>query len=139
MCDISKFQDGYKKSSTSALREIQNGQKTSHWIWWVLPTPPYISQGIEIGSSINKKYAIRTDLEVVAFLWDPIIREKYIQLIQAILNQCSRGRSLQSLMANDSVKLNSHIRLFTRVAKRINDVEILGILQLFPVLCECQQ
>jgi len=140
MCDISRFQQGYNKSFSIALREIEQGRKTSHWIWWIFPTSPYLSDtGLEIGSDMNKRYAMRSDLEVVAFLWDPFIREKYIKLIRGVLHQCSRDIPLHQLLGNDIVKFHSHIALFKEVvSNKIRDDEILGLLQMFPILCDCQ-
>jgi hypothetical protein len=36
--------------SQDALREIRAGQKTSHWSWYCIPTPPFIINGVERGT-----------------------------------------------------------------------------------------
>jgi len=54
-----------------AIEEIKNGRKESCWSWFLLPTAPYIVDGVELGSSTNRAYALRGDDAVVAYLTFP--------------------------------------------------------------------
>jgi hypothetical protein len=51
-----------------ALREIREGRKRSCWMWYFLPTPPFVVNGEERGSFQNKQYCIRSANEAKAFL-----------------------------------------------------------------------
>ena len=51
-----------------ALREIQQGQKSSCWMWYIFPTPPWIVNGQERGSGTNAYYSLRTDEQAKAYL-----------------------------------------------------------------------
>lgn len=35
--DANKFLDAQRDSYENALKEINNGRKTSHWIWYIFP------------------------------------------------------------------------------------------------------
>ena len=53
-----------------ALREVaRDGRKKSCWMWYFLPTPPWVgADGQEKGSAQNRRYCIRTTGEARAFL-----------------------------------------------------------------------
>lgn len=52
--NLNRFIDGHKRSFSIAVEEMESGTKLSHWIWFVVPTPPYIVNGVERGSSANQ-------------------------------------------------------------------------------------
>eukprot|EP00439_Symbiodinium_sp_Y106_P082120 s8_g21.t1 len=66
--NIRRFADQQRKHYATALQEVRDGQKRSHWMWYVFPTPPYVQNGAECGSPTNKFYAIRSDEEASAYL-----------------------------------------------------------------------
>lgn len=51
-----------------ALSEIRNGRKSSCWMWYIFPTPPWIVNGREQGSWTNQKYSLRSDAQAEAYL-----------------------------------------------------------------------
>merc|ERR1712232_329365 len=56
--DLRRYTKEQQYGFADALNEIRSGEKTGHWIWYTIPTPPYIVDGIERGSHQNKKYAL---------------------------------------------------------------------------------
>ena len=52
----------------TAYTEIRQGQKRTHWVWFIFPTSPYIVNGIERGSQMNRHFALRSDDAVKAYL-----------------------------------------------------------------------
>eukprot|EP00956_Cyclotella_meneghiniana_P012559 scaffold17859_cov64-Cyclotella_meneghiniana.AAC.1 len=67
----SRFVTNQRVMFTTALSEIRRGEKESCWLWFVLPTAPYVVNGVERGSSINRHFALRGDDAVKAFLTFP--------------------------------------------------------------------
>ena len=37
MYDLDRFLTAQRRDYAAALREIQNGRKRSHWIWYIFP------------------------------------------------------------------------------------------------------
>ena len=35
--DLSRFTEAHKRSYKTALEEIKNGRKTTHWMWYIFP------------------------------------------------------------------------------------------------------
>ena len=74
-----------------ALSELQAGHKASCWSWYVLPTPPFIKHGREVGSGTNRHFAIRSDAEAQAYLADDLLRRNYFEVVSAMDEQLARG------------------------------------------------
>jgi uncharacterized protein (DUF1810 family) len=74
-----------------ALSELQAGHKRSCWSWYVLPTPPFIKNGREVGSGTNRHFAIRSDAEAQAYLADELLRRNYFEVVSAMDEQLARG------------------------------------------------
>eukprot|EP00579_Thalassiosira_antarctica_P000731 CAMPEP_0201874138 /NCGR_PEP_ID=MMETSP0902-20130614/6478_1 /ASSEMBLY_ACC=CAM_ASM_000551 /TAXON_ID=420261 /ORGANISM="Thalassiosira antarctica, Strain CCMP982" /LENGTH=283 /DNA_ID=CAMNT_0048400941 /DNA_START=46 /DNA_END=897 /DNA_ORIENTATION=- len=141
---ISRFVLLQARSFSDALREIQAGEKRSCWLWFVLPTPPFVVDGIERGSHMNRHYALRTDACAVAYLRlqpqrfeggrrgggvvevEVDLRRNYLDLAGGVEEQLSlRGASMEDLFGwMDAPKAVSSFRLFRRIGEEMGDVEI---------------
>ena len=117
-----------------ALAEIRSGQKRSCWLWFVLPTAPYIVDGQERGSMMNRHFALRTDEQAKAYLQAPTtrgvnLRRNYIEMLQAIEHQIRiKRRTLDELLGVlDSVKAMSSFHLFARIAAEMEDLEVVNL------------
>merc|ERR1712151_1328914 len=89
-CDpfaLRRFTTEQKTWQARAMTELRHGAKTSCWMWYIMPTPPHIVNGIEKGSSNNVRNAIRSDEEAHAYLAfeadDVNLRNNYIEIISA--------------------------------------------------------
>ncbi|CAE7742959.1 unnamed protein product [Symbiodinium microadriaticum] len=127
--NIRRFADQQRKHYSTALQEVRDGQKRSHWMWYVFPTPPYVQNGAECGSPTNKFYAIRSDEEAAAYLSfeeDGIcLRKNYMEMVQAVLQQLRLGTSVLDLMGEaDEPKFRKSLQFFSRVAKQSKDREL---------------
>jgi len=105
-----------------AVREIRNGRKESCWMWFVLPTPPFVVGGVERGSARNRAYALRSDAEARAYLQfeaDGVsLRRNYVEMMCAVREQLSAGRKPLTLFGHiDEPKLRSSARLFERITR----------------------
>ena len=90
-----------------ALQEIQNGNKLSHWMWFVFP------QIKGLGRSYNaQKFAIQSTEEAMAYYSHPILGERLKLVTQAILAHSDK-EIISVLNAHiDVLKLKSCMTLF---------------------------
>ncbi len=113
--DLHRFVDAQDFSYTIALRELQEGQKSSHWIWYIFP------QSNKFGHSFNAKYyGLDGEDEARAYLAHPLLGARLRECCQALLTH--RGKEIRQIMGSDVdvLKLNSSMNLFNHVSP--NDV-----------------
>ncbi len=91
------------------LRELELGQKTSHWMWFVFP------QLAELGQShMAQLYGIEDLEEATAYLKHPELRRRLIQVCQLLL--VHNGSDPESILGKiDAKKLRSSMTLFAAV------------------------
>ena len=106
MQSLDRFLKAQAGSYDAALREIRDGRKRSHWIWYIFPQ----IQGLGF-SSTSQFYAI-TDLgEAKAYLADHLLRERLLEISGALLELPSSDPS--AVMGYpDDLKLKSSMTLF---------------------------
>ena len=108
-----RFVVNQQKQFSQALSEIRQGRKQNHWMWFILPTAPYIKDGVELGSDMNKYFALRGDDAVIAFLKNEYLRENYITINKAIQSELQAGNNLIYLFGSlDHNKVVSSWKLF---------------------------
>merc|ERR1712118_318249 len=100
-----------------------------HWSWFMLPTPPFIVDGVEMGFAANRRFAIRSDEEACAFLHfrdnGVDLRRNFVAMIVAICHQLNEGKSVVRLLGeDDEPKLKSSVVFFSRIARMDGDVEL---------------
>jgi len=94
----------------SALRELKDGCKTGHWIWFVFP------QVAGLGQSVTSRYfAISSLAEARAYLGHAVLGPRLIESAGALLGV--EGRTAEQILGGiDAVKLRSSMTLFLRAA-----------------------
>lgn len=132
--NIERFAEAQKENGTfhRALGEIQSGRKSSCWMWFVIPSPPYVKNNVERGSSMNRKYAIRSDEEALAFLKYESegvdLRQNYFSILSAVLEHLKTGKAARSVIGGfDEPKLESSVAFFERIT-RDSDPELNEVL-----------
>jgi uncharacterized protein (DUF1810 family) len=117
--DLQRFRAAQDQSSggfLDALSEIRSGAKRGHWMWFIFP------QLYGLGtSSMARAYGIRGVEEADAYLRDPVLRQRLIEMTRAVVEQVDAGVSLETLMGSsiDALKLVSSLSLFGVVAQRL--------------------
>jgi uncharacterized protein (DUF1810 family) len=93
-----------------AVRELQAGRKTSHWMWFIFP------QVVGLGkSSTSEAYSIASLAEAAAYLANPILGPRLIECSR-ILTELD-GRTAEGIFGEvDAMKLRSSMTLFARAA-----------------------
>lgn len=107
--DISRFVEAHKHSYQSALTEIRNGRKTSHWMWYIFPQ----IQGLGY-SPTSRYYAIHSLDEAAAFLHDPYLGGNLLEICHVLL-ELGTSNATEVFGGPDDVKLKSSMTLFSLV------------------------
>lgn len=109
--DLSRFIEAQNKPGLAgydnALQEINKGMKMSHWIWYVFP----ILKGIGNESLYGEKYSISGIDEAKAYMRDPTLGGRMIEVCETLLNL--RGYSAKDIFGlNDASRVRSSVTLF---------------------------
>ena len=105
--DLSRFHKAQKGSYETALAEIRAGRKRSHWIWYIFPQ----IQGLGY-SSTAQYYALEDLEEAKAYLADPVLRERLLEISNALLALDSCDPT-DVMGYPDDLKLRSSMTLFS--------------------------
>ncbi len=109
--DLMRFVNAQKDTYEQALRELQTGKKTSHWMWFIFPQ----IRGLGF-STMSKRYAIAGPAEAKAYFDHPLLGYRLITCAQAMLLH-SRRSATEILGSSDAMKLQSSMTLFANVAQ----------------------
>jgi uncharacterized protein (DUF1810 family) len=103
---LERFRKAQKNSYDTALREIKNGQKRSHWMWYIFP------QIAGLGYSQTAQYYAIVDLdEAKEFLKDDILGKNLIEISEALL-EVESNDATHVMGWPDDLKLRSSMTLF---------------------------
>jgi uncharacterized protein (DUF1810 family) len=125
MSSLDRFrqaQDASHAGFAVALRELQAGRKSSHWIWYVFP---------QLAGLGRSSYAIHYGLagvdEAVDYLRDPVLGARLVEATAAVRVHVASARRqpIANVMGSDidAIKLVSSMTLFGHVAKMLSTVD----------------
>lgn len=104
--NLQRFLDAQQSDYATALAEIKNGRKRSHWMWYIFPQ----IQGLGF-SEASKYYGIKDVNEAEAFLNHPILGNRLLNIGKALL-ELPENNVHKILGSPDDVKLKSSMTLF---------------------------
>jgi uncharacterized protein (DUF1810 family) len=107
--NLNRFIEAQSKNFTDALAEIKNGKKRTHWMWYVFPQ----IQGLG-NSEFARFYAIKDLNEATAYLENPVLGNRLIEISEALL-QLDSNDAYQIFGSPDDMKLQSSMTLFSLV------------------------
>ena len=111
MSNLDRFIKAQENDYETALNEIENGHKQSHWIWYIFPQ----LQGLGF-SSMSQYYGIKDEEEAIDYMNHPVLRERLLKISQALLSlDCSDP--VRVMGYPDNLKLQSSMTLFSIVSK----------------------
>lgn len=112
--NLSRFLKAQENAYPIALKELQEGRKRSHWMWYIFP------QLKHLGRSYNSKfYGISGIEEAAAYLQHPILGPRLREVSETILNLS--GNDAEAIFGSvDAMKLRSSMTLFDLVSP--NDI-----------------
>jgi uncharacterized protein (DUF1810 family) len=104
---LQRFIEAQQGTYETALKELQAGDKQSHWMWFIFP------QLAALGRSPTAQfYGIRSLQETRAYLAHPVLGQRYRDSVAAILEWADRRSALEILGGVDAMKLRSSLTLF---------------------------
>lgn len=107
---LQRFVDAQASLIGRVRQELLNGQKTSHWMWFIFPQIAGLGH-----SATAQRYAISSLDEARAYLSHPTLGSRLRELT-AIVNGVE-GRGVDAIFGwPDNLKFHSSMTLFARAA-----------------------
>lgn len=110
--DLDRFVTAQNRGGTyeQALGELQVGNKTGHWMWFIFPQIAGLGR-----SATSRTYAIASLAEARAYLDHDVLGPRMLECAQALTNH--PDRSAEDILGGiDAQKLRSSMTLFLRAA-----------------------
>lgn len=108
---INRFLDAQDDIYETALEEMRNGRKDTHWMWFVFPQIAGLGQ-----SSISKRYAIADLREAAEYLAHSVLGERLKECAEAVL---LRPESIKQIFGTpDYLKFRSSMTLFAAASRQ---------------------
>lgn len=108
--DLERFLIAQQASYETALAELKQGQKTSHWMWYIFPQLQGLGE-----SATSQYYGIKNHQEAQDYLSHPILGPRLISCAQVLL--ALKGRTARQIFGYpDELKLESCMTLFAQVS-----------------------
>jgi uncharacterized protein (DUF1810 family) len=108
--NLRRFVNTQQSIYDDVLRELREGRKRSHWMWFIFPQIEGLGH-----SAMAREYAISSREEAEAYLRHPVLGQR--------LEECARlvaainGRSIEDIFGYpDYMKFRSSMTLFSNVA-----------------------
>ncbi len=107
---LHRFIEAQERIYGSVLSELGNGQKRSHWMWFIFPQIAGLGH-----SSTSIHYSIKSVQEARAYLEHPVLGARLVECARVLLDV--EGRSASAIFGYpDDMKLRSSMTLFASVA-----------------------
>jgi uncharacterized protein (DUF1810 family) len=108
--NLTRFLRAQEGDYEQALTEVRNGQKYSHWMWYMFPQ--YDGLGL---SSTSRRFSIKSRAEAEAYLQHPVLGPRLAECCEAVLGV--EGRTAHEIFGSpDDMKLRSCATLFAQVS-----------------------
>ena len=119
--NLQRFLSAQEHDYPIALREIQNGSKQSHWIWYIFPQTKGLGRSYQ-----SEYYGIANRQEAEAYLAEPTLNARLREITLAMLEHKDKT-ALQILGGIDAKKVKSSMTLFDAIAPDDIYAEVLNI------------
>ncbi len=106
---LERFIEAQEKTFDTALAEIENGQKRSHWMWFIFPQIAGLGK-----TDTSKFYAIKDIKEATDYLMDDTLGKRLVDCCKALL-LLPTDDAEAVFGSPDHLKLHSSITLFDAV------------------------
>src|SRR5690554_2420425 len=105
--NLSRFLEVQDGVYDTALKEVRNGRKTGHWMWYIFPQ----ISGLGF-SETSRFYAIKNQAEAVEYLNHEILGARLVEISTELLN-LQANNPVEVFGSIDSLKLKSSMTLFS--------------------------
>lgn len=108
---LDRFIEAQQQVYEMALKEIRNGKKQTHWMWYIFPQLRGLGK-----SNISYIYGINGIEEAKEYLSHPILSSRLVEISNAIL--VHKGKCAYDIVGKiDSIKLQSSMTLFALISE----------------------
>ena len=108
--NLQRFLSAQEHDYPIALREIQNGCKHSHWIWYIFPQIKGLGRSYQ-----SEYYGIANRQEAEAYLAEPTLNARLREITLALLEH--KDKTAQQILGGiDAMKVKSSMTLFDAIA-----------------------
>ena len=95
-----------------ALKEIRNGEKESHWMWYIFPQLRGLGR-----SQMAYAYGINGIEEAKAYIEHPVLSARLIEICEALLEH--KNEDIEDILGDvDAMKLRSSMTLFAFISEK---------------------
>lgn len=107
---LNRFIEAQEKIYPQVLKELRNGKKTSHWMWFIFPQIEGLGH-----SSTAKYYSIKSIEAAKEYLEHPILGKRLLECSNILLH--IDGKTANEIFGYpDDLKLRSCMTLFNYIA-----------------------
>ena len=108
---LDRFLEAQERMYEIALKEIKNGEKESHWMWYIFPQLRGLGK-----SRMAYVYGINGLEEAKAYLAHPVLSARLIEISEALLEH--KGKDIEDILGDiDAMKLRSSMTLFALISE----------------------
>ncbi|WP_026898864.1 DUF1810 domain-containing protein [Daejeonella oryzae] len=112
--ELSRFLIAQENTYATALKEIKNAEKKSHWMWFIFPQIKGLGT-----TEMSVKYSINNISEAESYLNHPILGQRLNEITGELLKL--KGKSAAEIFGSpDYKKLKSCMTLFSIVSGEPN-------------------
>lgn len=102
--NLKRFLDAQKSNYLYAIKELKNGGKVTHWMWYVFPQVSGLGR-----SETSEFFAIKSIEEAKSYMANPILRNRYDQCVDVIMGQSCTAFEIFGVV--DALKLQSSLTM----------------------------
>ena len=115
--NFNRFKSAQEKNYQRALKEVKEGRKRSHWMWFIFPQLHGLGK-----SRKSKHYGIVNLEEAKAYLAEPVLGQRLVE-ISEVLSELPGNIPGEIFGHTDSLKLKSCMTLFNLAVSNAADAE----------------
>ena len=110
MSGLGRFLDAQSSVLESVERELTEGRKATHWIWFVFPQIAGLGM-----SEMSKRYAIANIAEAEAYLAHPVLSDRLSRHVRLTMSHTNLS-ALSIFGSVDELKFHASLTLFSRAS-----------------------
>jgi len=109
--DLQRFVDAQSRCFERVCRELSEGYKQSHWMWFIFPQLKGLGH-----SAMANRYAISSREEAAAYLRHPVLGSRLRHCTELVI--FIEGRTIEEIFGDpDDLKFRSSMTLFANAAE----------------------
>jgi len=107
---LDRFVDAQEGTYSTVISELRQGEKQSHWIWFIFPQLDGLGK-----SATAREYSIKSIDEARAYLDHPVLGKRLTECCELLMD-IESGSISEAFGFPDDLKLKSSMTLFSYIA-----------------------